>query len=66
MFSCEICDISKNIFFTEHFWTTASESWLKSPSLNVITQFWKQNYLQKIPQPPPILLLKTNLIILSG
>ena len=25
MFSCEFCDISKNTFFTEHFWKTASE-----------------------------------------
>ena len=25
MFSCEFCEISKNIFFTEHLWTTASE-----------------------------------------
>ena len=24
MFSCEFCEISKNTFFTEHFWTTAS------------------------------------------
>ena len=24
MFSCEFCEISKNIFFTEHLWTTAS------------------------------------------
>ena len=24
MFSCELCQISKNIFFTEHPWTTAS------------------------------------------
>ena len=23
-FSCEFCDISKNTFFTEHLWTTAS------------------------------------------
>ena len=23
MFSCEFWDISKNIFFTEHLWTTA-------------------------------------------
>ena len=22
--SCEFCEISKNTFFTEHFWTTAS------------------------------------------
>ena len=25
VFSCEFCDISKNTFFTEHLWTTASE-----------------------------------------
>ena len=24
MFSCEFCEISKNIFFTEHVWATAS------------------------------------------
>ena len=26
VFSCEICEISKNTFFTEHIWTTASMS----------------------------------------
>ena len=25
MFSCEFCEISKNPFFTEHLWTTASD-----------------------------------------
>ena len=25
VFSCELCEISKNNFFTEHLWTTASE-----------------------------------------
>ena len=24
VFPCEICEISKNTFFTEHLWTTAS------------------------------------------
>ena len=24
VFSCEFCEISKNIFFTEHLWATAS------------------------------------------
>ena len=24
LFSCEFCEISKNTFFTEHLWTTAS------------------------------------------
>ena len=26
MFSCEFCQISKNTFFTEHLWTTASRN----------------------------------------
>ena len=26
VFSCEFCEISKNTFFTEHLWTTASVS----------------------------------------
>ena len=25
LFSCEFCEISKNTFFTKHFWTTASK-----------------------------------------
>ena len=24
VFSCEYCEVSKNTFFTEHLWTTAS------------------------------------------
>ena len=37
MFSCQFCEISKSIFFTEHLWTTASKgnislnSWSASP-----------------------------------
>ena len=27
MFFCEFCEISKNTFFTEHLWATASECW---------------------------------------
>ena len=33
VFSCQFCQISKNIFFTEHSWTTASEH-------NLILGFW--------------------------
>ena len=29
VFSWELCEISKNTFFTEHLWTTASENLLK-------------------------------------
>ena len=27
LFSCEFCEISKNTFFIEHLWTTASKVW---------------------------------------
>ena len=30
VFSCEFREISKNNFFTEHLWTTASASWWKA------------------------------------
>ena len=30
VFSCEICDISKNTFFTEHLWATAFVVWTRS------------------------------------
>ena len=30
VFSCEFCEICKNIFFTEHFWTTAFDTQMKS------------------------------------
>ena len=34
VFSCEFCGISKNTFFTEHFWTTVSKLTQKdSPSI---------------------------------
>ena len=29
VFSCEFCEISKNTFFTEHLWTTASVTYTK-------------------------------------
>ena len=28
VFSCEFCEISKNIFFTEHLWATAPEYYM--------------------------------------
>ena len=34
VFSCEFCEISKNTFFTEHLWATASEYAEISGSLN--------------------------------
>ena len=35
VFSCQFCEISKNIFFTEHVWTTASV-----PENIKLTIFW--------------------------
>ena len=34
MFSCEYCEISKNTFFTEYLWTTASKDKEKVLGLN--------------------------------
>ena len=34
VFPCEFCQISKNVFFTEHLWATASEACLKKPQLH--------------------------------
>ena len=34
VFSCEFCEISKNIFFTDHLWTTAYQI-LKYQSFNI-------------------------------
>ena len=36
VFSCEFCEISMNIFLTEHLWATASEA------------FWKSNIWDKV------------------
>ena len=35
MFSCKYCQIFKSIYFEEHLWTAASESFSFSVSLNV-------------------------------
>ena len=37
LFFCEFCEISKNTFFIEHLWTTASEPTLDS-SVDVFNQ----------------------------
>ena len=47
-FSCEFCDILKNIFFTEHLWTTASRYSSKYLFYRVSTWLHDQN-LQKMP-----------------
>ena len=41
VFSCEFCEISKNIFFIEHVWATAFEFGLlrKSSSFSFLTSF---------------------------
>ena len=37
MFSCEFCEISKNTFFTEHLWATASEITLVEDNENIMS-----------------------------
>ena len=46
VFSCEFCEISKNTFFTEHLWTTASKMndlkiILGVPDNFFVNWFWK-------------------------
>ena len=41
LFSCEFCQISKNTFFTEHLWTTAST---RSQVTNINTKVIPLNY----------------------
>ena len=38
--SCEFCEISKNTFFTEHLWTTASANVRENSFIN-IRIFWQ-------------------------
>ena len=48
MFSCEFCEISNSTFFTEHLWTTASESLKKVQNYQQINQpnvDWSQSIL---------------------
>ena len=42
VFSCEFCEISKNTFFTEHLWATASVS--NRRLLNISFSLVKSNY----------------------
>ena len=47
MFFCEFCEISKNTFFTEHLWTTASiHGW--------VVAVWLKNF-KTIPQIKTVL-----------
>ena len=49
MFSCEICEISKNVFFIEHFWTTASVhllSIIRLTAVHAVKLSELVNYLQ--------------------
>ena len=52
VFSCEYCEISKNTFFTEHLWTTASSS----RRLSVICYLWYSNWFKNETS----LILNTN------
>ena len=49
MFSCELCEISKSTFFTEHPWTTAS-GWIVKKVWNslVLNLLWKNSLPRKL------------------
>ena len=44
VFSCEFWEISKNAFFTEHVWATAS-NWNSASQMEIIKQYTPQNNL---------------------
>ena len=46
VFSCEFCEISKNTFFTEHLWATASVS--LSLMKQCMREKNKESYISKI------------------
>ena len=62
-FSCHFCEISQNIFFTKHLWTTASEH-LKCRSLQqYLTGF--VNYCFKTPSQMFVMVLSTPLEVVQ-
>ena len=48
MFSCELCEISKNTFFTEHVWATASGPWLEVVKLLIYPLSWTLSHFLNI------------------
>ena len=44
VFSCEFCEISKNTFFTEHLWTTASVSNRKCAKIQLSQKHFWENF----------------------
>ena len=57
VFSCEFCKISKNTFFIEHLWTTASElaniHFLYYDPKNIYEQMWPQSLPAKTSKSDP-------------
>ena len=50
VFSCEFCEISKNTFFTEHLWATASTNTHKHSKTHAQTHILiKSNRSLKVP-----------------
>ena len=49
MFSCELCEISQNTFFTEHLWTTASKTiWIDFGLNNKRKDFVTSSYFPHV------------------
>ena len=50
VFSCEFCEISKNTFFTEHIWTTASEvgPWIRLDKHWLFIKLVISKYFRKV------------------
>ena len=50
VFSCKFCEISKNIIFTEHLWTTASYSEQFKSNSNRSEKLSKIKIIEKCPK----------------
>ena len=50
MFSYEFCEISKNTFFTEHLWTTASNVWQGSEYASELAFKVKSIWISKVTE----------------
>ena len=59
VFSCEFCEISKNTFFTEHVWATAS---IKSVCMSVMLHIQRNFVLESAKYSKTIFLLYRSFI----
>ena len=56
VFSCEFCEISRNTFFTEHLWATASQNWIYRQQNHFTTaNLWSKPNIDTLAECPWVL-----------